>query len=222
MTFLQRAAAVAAISFSLAGVTGVSTPGLAADVNRAPVLVQPAATPVNNPLAPLVVPAAPAALSAVEPATSAQSAAADKFAKSADAEKFNSLAEAVAAQDQDISDDTLRCLATAVYFESKSEPMVGQLAVAQVIINRTKSGRFPSNVCGVVKQRGQFSFVRGGTLPALSASLAQYRTALKIAKVALAKAWDGPAPTALYFNGRRGAVFSRAVVVSIGNHIFYR
>ena len=216
MTFLQRVAAVAAISLSLAGVAGVSTPGLAADVNRAPVMVQPAiaTTQSNNPLAPLMVPA-PAAQSAVEPTAKPQIPA--------DADKFASLAEAVAAQDQEVSDDTLRCLATAVYFESKSDPMAGQLAVAQVIINRTKSGRFPSDVCGVVKQRGQFSFVRGGTLPALSASLGQYRTALKIAKVALAKAWDGgPAANALYFNGRRGTGFGRAVVASIGNHIFYR
>jgi len=59
-------------------------------------------------------------------------------------------------------------------------------------------------------------------LPSLSAGLAQYRTALKIAKVALTKAWDSPAPTALYFNGRHGTGLGRAVVASIGNHIFYR
>jgi N-acetylmuramoyl-L-alanine amidase len=213
MTLFQRVAAVAAISLSLAGAAGVSTPGLAADVNRAPMMVQPAATQINNPLTPFAVPAAPAVQRAVEPTAQPQPA---------DADKFTSLADAVAAQDQDISDDTLRCLATAVYFEAKSEPMAGQLAVAQVIINRTKSGRFPANVCGVVKQRGQFSFVRAGTLPSLSAGLTQYRTALKIAKVALAKAWDGPAATALYFNGRHGVAFGRPVVASIGNHVFYR
>ena len=79
----------------------------------------------------------------------------------------------------------LECLAGAVYFESKGEPLSGQLAVANVIINRTKSGRFPTSICSVVKQPGQFSFVRGGRIPAVGAN-AQYRTATAIAKVALA------------------------------------
>ena len=56
----------------------------------------------------------------------------------------------------------LECLAAGVYFESKSEPLGGQLAVGQVIANRANShGRFPSSYCGVLFQRGQFSFVRG-------------------------------------------------------------
>jgi spore germination cell wall hydrolase CwlJ-like protein len=46
----------------------------------------------------------------------------------------------------------LACLATAVYFEARGEPMVGQVAVAQVIINRVNDSRFPDNVCDVVKQ----------------------------------------------------------------------
>ena len=216
MTLFQRVATVAAISLSLAGFTGIGTPGLAADISRATVMVPSVITPTNNVLAQQVVPA-PVSIK-VKPAVSTPTPAV-----APDADKFATLAAAVAAQDQEISDDSLRCLATAVYFESKSEPMAGQLAVAQVIINRTKSGRFPSDVCGVVKQRGQFSFVRGGALPSLSASLAQYRTALKIAKVALAKAWDGPAPTALFFHARRVAPgWSHAVVASIGNHVFYR
>ena len=52
----------------------------------------------------------------------------------------------------------LECLATGIYFESKSEPLAGQLAVGQVIANRANSGgRFPSSYCGVLFQRGQFS-----------------------------------------------------------------
>src|ERR1041384_2365049 len=41
------------------------------------------------------------------------------------------------------------CLAGAVYFESKGEPLQGQLSVAQVVMNRSSSGRFPSSICGV-------------------------------------------------------------------------
>jgi spore germination cell wall hydrolase CwlJ-like protein len=45
-----------------------------------------------------------------------------------------------------------KCLAEAVYFEARSEPVAGQAAVAQVILNRVKSGLYPSSVCGVVYQ----------------------------------------------------------------------
>ena len=51
----------------------------------------------------------------------------------------------------------LECLATGIYFESKSEPLAGQLAVGQVIANRANSGvRFPYSYCGVLFQRSQF------------------------------------------------------------------
>jgi hypothetical protein len=62
----------------------------------------------------------------------------------------------------------MRCLAEAVYFESRSEPEAGQAAVAQVVLNRVRSGIFPANVCGVVYQDRnrpvacQFSFACEG------------------------------------------------------------
>src|SRR6202021_1992413 len=45
-----------------------------------------------------------------------------------------------------------KCLADAVYFEARGESLRGQMAVAQVIINRVFSGYYPNNVCGVVYQ----------------------------------------------------------------------
>ncbi|WP_112663229.1 cell wall hydrolase [Microvirga flavescens] len=45
-----------------------------------------------------------------------------------------------------------RCLAEAVYFEARSEPETGQAAVAQVVLNRVKSGLYPASICGVVYQ----------------------------------------------------------------------
>jgi hypothetical protein len=62
----------------------------------------------------------------------------------------------------------MRCLAEAIYFESRSEPEAGQAAVAQVVLNRVRSGIFPTNVCGVVYQDAnrpfacQFSFACEG------------------------------------------------------------
>src|SRR5580693_2103472 len=46
----------------------------------------------------------------------------------------------------------MRCLAEAIYFESRSEPEQGQAAVAQVVLNRVRSGIYPTTVCGVVYQ----------------------------------------------------------------------
>jgi hypothetical protein len=46
----------------------------------------------------------------------------------------------------------MRCLAEAIYFESRSEPEDGQAAVAQVVLNRVRSGIYPDTVCGVVYQ----------------------------------------------------------------------
>ncbi|MBY0612940.1 MAG: cell wall hydrolase [Beijerinckiaceae bacterium] len=61
-----------------------------------------------------------------------------------------------------------KCLAEAIYFEARSEPPTGQAAVAQVVLNRVKSGLYPSSVCGVVYQNRhrylacQFSFACEG------------------------------------------------------------
>ncbi len=46
----------------------------------------------------------------------------------------------------------LACLATAIYFEARGEPTIGQLAVAQVIMTRVNDHRYPNDVCGVVTE----------------------------------------------------------------------
>jgi spore germination cell wall hydrolase CwlJ-like protein len=141
----------------------------------------------------------------------------------ADATDYATLAAAVAAQPLAVDDDELNCLAAGVYYESKGEPLEGQLAVAEVILNRSTSGRFPSSVCGVLKQRGQFSFVRGGTIPQPPASAKAWRTALAVAKVARADKWDSKVSKALYFHATHVSPgWRRARVGSVGNHIFYR
>ena len=118
----------------------------------------------------------------------------------------------------------LECLAVGIYFESKSEPLAGQLAVGEVIANRANSnGRFPSSYCGVLFQRSQFSFIRGRMLPAVPRSSRQWSTAVAIAKIVDQDLKDSAAPKALFFHARRvspGWKLKR--VASIGNHIFYR
>ncbi|WP_082450840.1 cell wall hydrolase [Sphingomonas sp. Leaf22] len=136
---------------------------------------------------------------------------------------FSTLDAAVAAQTATIDDAELNCLAIGVYYESKGEPLAGQLAVADVILNRTTSGRFPASVCGVLTQRGQFSFVKGGRLPDVDTSRAAWKTAVAIARIATQDLWDSPAEGALFFHARRvSPKWSRTRVASLGNHIFYR
>jgi N-acetylmuramoyl-L-alanine amidase len=117
-----------------------------------------------------------------------------------------------------------RCLATAVYFEAKGEPLAGQLGVAQVIINRAHSGRFPASLCGVVRQRGQFSFVRGGRLPCPPHGSAAWHKAVAVARIARDGGASAAMPRALFFHARGVAAGWRGVtrVAAIGNHIFYR
>lgn len=116
-----------------------------------------------------------------------------------------------------------RCLATGIYFESKSEPLEGQLAVARVIINRAQSGRFPSTYCGVLTQRSQFSFIRGGILPATPRASIAWQNAIAIARIAEREAWKTPAEGALFFHARRVAPGWKLVrMTTVGNHVFYR
>ncbi|MEK9212259.1 cell wall hydrolase [Sphingomonas sp. 2378] len=221
MTVFKRVAASAAMALSLAGLLATSTPSLAnvaanAAGGAAPVTTM-AVSGINAADLPMVPMSARATMSPLPNFSEVSEADTDEDGD------FESLAEAVAAQDDMASSEELRCLAGAIYFESQGEPLSGQLAVAQVILNRTKSGRFPTGVCDVIKQRGQFSFVRHGEIPSVSPSRSAYRTAVAVAKVALAQAWDSTAGKALYFNtpGNRPGVRVQKVA-AIGNHIFYR
>lgn len=145
-------------------------------------------------------------------------------AVSIDPEPAATLAEMVADHgDPETVDGDMRCLAGAVYFESKGESLDGQLAVARVIINRAKSGRFAESLCGVVFQRGQFSFVRGHAMPPIPVSSRGWREAVAISQIAVADHWKSQAEGALYFHARRVSPgWDRQRMASIDNHVFYR
>ena len=122
-------------------------------------------------------------------------------------------------------DEQQNCLATAVYFESMGEPLEGQLAVARVVINRAASGRYPTTMCAVVKQKAQFSFVRAGRFPRIDPACQAWRKAQAIARIAVANATHSLSTDVLWYHadyvapswGRR---LTR--VEKIGAHIFYR
>ena len=116
----------------------------------------------------------------------------------------------------------VECVAKVIVHEAGSEPHRGQVAVAQVIRARVKSGRFAADPCSVVKQRGQF-FDVDAYQP--SRTSAVWTNAVAIASETLAGVGDEVAPGALFFHAAssRGAfVGNRVRVAQIGGHVFYR
>lgn len=119
----------------------------------------------------------------------------------------------------------MECLAGAIYFEARGEPLDGQLAVAQVVINRAESGKFPADYCGVVFQKSQFSFVRGGAMPRIDRGSPAWKRASAIARIAHEGLWDSPAGDSLYFHANYvKPSWSRSKIAraTIDTHIFYR
>lgn len=122
-------------------------------------------------------------------------------------------------------DEQGQCLATAVYFESMGEPLEGQLAVANVVINRAKSGRYPTSWCGVVKQKAQFSFVRSGRFPRIDHGCDAWAKAQAIARIAALNLTSALPQDVLWYHADYVAPRWRnnlRRVEKIGAHIFYR
>jgi spore germination cell wall hydrolase CwlJ-like protein len=120
-----------------------------------------------------------------------------------------------------------RCLTEALYFEARGESLEGQIAVAEVILNRVDSPLYPRTVCGVVKQRGgggcQFSYVCSGKTKLREKGAADL--AGRIARAMLDGAPRLLTDGATHFHTRGvkpgwSKRFSRTA--SIGSHLFYR
>lgn len=144
-------------------------------------------------------------------------------AKPSDAGSLAELVETMPV-DAPLSRD-LECLAQAIYFEARGEPLTGQLAVGEVIVNRTTSGRYPSDYCSVVTQPGQFSFVRGGRIPSPDENSLAWSNARALAQIAHQDLWQSPCGEALYFHARYvrpGWARTKVQVATIDSHIFYR
>lgn len=212
MPFSIRVACLATMTFATAFLDSSGTPGFAKEasetINVATALSVPVSGDGTTAVPIVAVPAPAINVVGMQPT---------------DIVAFGTLAAAVAAQPlPDAMGEDLSCMAGAIYFEAKGEPLAGQLAVGEVIRNRARSGRFPKSVCSVVMQPGQFSFVRGGRMPAIARNRA-YQTAVAVARVAIGEMWESPAAGAMYFHARRVApAWGHAAVATIGNHIFYR
>ena len=117
------------------------------------------------------------------------------------------------------------CLAGAVYFEARGEPLEGQLAVAQVVLNRARSGIYPSSICGVVTQPAQFSFIRGGKFPTINRDDDNWHKAKAVADIATKALVQEIQSDVLWYHADYvapgwGTRLTRAA--QIGRHIFYQ
>ncbi|PJN94271.1 cell wall hydrolase [Amaricoccus sp. HAR-UPW-R2A-40] len=127
-------------------------------------------------------------------------------------------------------DAQFQCLAQAVYFESRGEPLSGQIAVAEVVLNRVDNPGYPRSICGVTKQgagsgRGcQFSYACDGRPDVMTSSVSKARSE-KIARMLIDGRPRSVTSGATHFH----ATYVRpdwsrkfARTAAIGNHVFYR
>lgn len=124
----------------------------------------------------------------------------------------------------------LRCLALAIAYEAGNQPVAGQEAVAEVVLNRVRHPGYPHSVCGVVYQGGnrrtgcQFTFVCDGSL-ARPLSQRMLERARVVAERALAGDNPGHVAGALNYHARTvqpGWARRLDLVAQIGAHLFYR
>ena len=133
----------------------------------------------------------------------------------------------LSAQPAPEGDAQWQCLTEALYFEARGESLDGQIAVAEVILNRADSGLYPRSVCGVVKQRGgggcQFSYVCNG-----KTKMREKASATLAGRIARAMLDGAPrllTDGATHFHTRSvrpGWSKRFAHTASIGAHLFYR
>jgi hypothetical protein len=134
-----------------------------------------------------------------------------------------------------LAESEKQCLAQAIYHEARGESREGQLAVANVIINRAFSKKYPSSICGVVYQNAekgrykcQFTFACDGR-PDEARERAAWNRSLKMAEDAFYEYQRGERPgvvpdSVLYYHTtavapRWSHTFRR--VAAIGSHMFY-
>jgi spore germination cell wall hydrolase CwlJ-like protein len=124
-----------------------------------------------------------------------------------------------------------RCLAEVVYFEARSEPAEGQAAVAQVVLNRVRSGLYPASICGVVYQNRhrhlacQFTFACEGKALRITEG-ESWRQAVQVADAVLnGKTYLADVGSSTHYHAdyvRPNWARKLKKMDVIGRHIFYK
>lgn len=109
------------------------------------------------------------------------------------------------------------CLATVVYLEARGESYQGQMAVAEVVMNRVKSDKYPDSVCAVAKQKGQFKFNKG--LEKKLADTTSMKAAVEVIKY---KPNITKGATHFHSGPKPGWAKKFKETIKIGKHKFYK
>lgn len=191
---------------------------------QAPLIVLP--DPDLKPMAAL----APAAGESGAPSDSGESVA-PKGEVNADNQRAKTPAERLGLFEDKARAKSEKCLSEAVYFESRGEAVRGQIAVAQVVLNRAFSGYYPTTVCGVVYQNKyrhyacQFTFACDGT-PDVIREPDMWERARKIAKAMLdGQIWLPEVGKSTHYHAywvRPSWVSEMKRMYKFGVHTFYR
>lgn len=117
-------------------------------------------------------------------------------------------------------DKEVTCLARNIYHEARGESLKGQVAVALVTLNRTKHENYPSTVCGVVYDKGQFSWT---SAPTRIVNNTAWKSAVQLAEAVLEGNITLPNFNALYFHNVsiRPKWKTQVRPLRIGNHVFF-
>ena len=136
------------------------------------------------------------------------------------------------AMSQSASADTrledLECLAKNIYFEGRNQPWVGQVAIAQVTLNRVKSLTFPNTICEVVRQKKrqicQFSWYCDGKSDQPK-NIKDYNKATEVAIQVYSRTIPDVTEGALWYHAtyirKPFWAYSFREKVKINEHIFY-
>jgi spore germination cell wall hydrolase CwlJ-like protein len=122
----------------------------------------------------------------------------------------------------DLRATELRCLSENVFYESRGEELVGQYAVAEVTMNRVRSNEFPNSVCGVVRQRGAFSWTYRTELSEPHGY--EWRRAKAVAESVYDNIESPLVNGALFYHAIRVSpewAATRRQVALVGQHLFY-
>lgn len=132
----------------------------------------------------------------------------------------------------EVRERQLACLARNIYYEAGNQPFEGKVAVAQVTINRTESGQYPSDICKTIYQKNivyekvlcQFSWVCDRDTTVKAINTANFKEAEEVAKKVLLEGFRLPSlKEAMYFHGDYiNPGWKRERITKIGNHIFYK
>jgi N-acetylmuramoyl-L-alanine amidase len=132
----------------------------------------------------------------------------------------------------EVRERQLGCLAKNIYHEAGNEPFEGRVAVAQVVLNRVESGKFPSDICGVVYQKNivyekvicQFSWGCDRVVLMRPVNKVSYDESMEVAKKVLLEGFRLPGlKDALYYHASYiPDPWNKPKITQIGHHIFYK